>query len=158
MKEKKFLNSNQKLQHYETPNGQACIMVVVCLEADVSELGRFLTVALDSSMKEINKQCSNRYVVYIDSLPLVYLQPNLLQEEDQIIKSRERINLLIDDNTDLKNRVGQLEKRLNTVYYGRNAVVEINQFSGLVKLNSVHKRNGAQESGYAVHKMNLRKL
>ena len=42
-------------------------------------------------------------------------------QEDQIFKSRERINLLIDDNADLKNRVDQLEKRLNTVINQRNS-------------------------------------
>ena len=87
-------------------------------KVDVVEYGNSTDISYQSNQIEsISQNSGNEFENYV---VIGTCEDMINGQEDQIFKSRERINLLIDDNADLKNRVDQLEKRLNTVINQRN--------------------------------------
>ena len=88
------------------------------IQVDVAEYGNSTNISYQQNQAEsVNQNSTNGFENYV---VIGTCEDMINGQEDQIFKSRERINLLIDDNTDLKNRVDQLEKRLNTVINQRN--------------------------------------
>ena len=88
-------------------------------KVDVVEYGNSTDISYQSNQIEsISQNSGNEFENYV---VIGTCEDMINGQEDQIFKSRERINLLIDDNADLKNRVDQLEKRLNTVINQRNS-------------------------------------
>ena len=87
-------------------------------KVDVAEYGNSTNISYQQNQAEsVNQNSTNGFENYV---VIGTCEDMINGQEDQIFKSRVRINLLIDDNTDLKNRVDQLEKRLNTVINQRN--------------------------------------
>ena len=88
-------------------------------KVDVVEYGNSTDISYQSNQIEsISQNSGDEFENYV---VIGTCEDMINGQEDQIFKSRERINLLIDDNADLKNRVDQLEKRLNTVINQRNS-------------------------------------
>ena len=112
-------------------------------ESENSAIYDFSTSSnIAANEKEITKTIEDIDFVSENYVVIGTCEDMINGQEDQIFKSRERINLLINDNTELKNRLNQLERRLNTVINQKNRQdrkienleVENNKLDGLVEI------------------------